>query len=136
MLIDSNQRINNHKTGFDILRSADATDFLSLKVFNTLQSVEKSMIRRQLSNYAVSSIRLNKHKSYFKVIVMLTGDISLNPGPVTAIDNNDMCETTSLFVTVISLLTGLNMKLVLTVIFQIVEARGACLKIGETILSI
>lgn len=135
MLIDSNQRINDHKTGFDILRSADATDFLSLKVFNTLQSVEKSMIRRQLSNYAVSSIRLNKHKSYFKVIVMLTGDISLNPGPITAIDN-DMCETTSLFVTVISLLTGLNIKRVLTVIFQIVEARGVCLKIGESILSI
>ena len=66
---------------------------------------------------------------------MLTGDISLNPGPITAIDN-DMCETTSLFVTVISLLTGLNIKRVLTVIFQIVEARGVCLKIGESILSI
>ena len=67
---------------------------------------------------------------------MLTGDISLNPGPITATDNNDMYETTSLFVTVISLLTGLNIKLVLTVIFQIVEARTVCLKIGESILSI
>ena len=35
--------MNKHKNGFDILRSADASVFRSLKVY-VLQSLEKTMI--------------------------------------------------------------------------------------------
>ena len=36
----------------------DISDFVSLKVYNALQSVEKTMVRRQLSNYTRSSIQV------------------------------------------------------------------------------
>ena len=49
------------------------------------------MIRRQLSNYALSSIRLNNYKSYFKFILMLAGDIN-SPGPITTVDKNKMWD--------------------------------------------
>lgn len=71
LLINLNKRINEHKKGFDVLRSADTSDLPSLKVFNVLQSVEKAMKQRQLSNYTLLSIYLNRSKSYFKVILML-----------------------------------------------------------------
>ena len=89
-MINLNKRINEHKKGFDVLRSADTSDLPSLKVFNVLQSVEKAMKQRQLSNYTLLSIYLNRSKSYFKVILMLAGDINLNLGPITMVDNYNM----------------------------------------------
>ena len=46
----------------DILRSADTSDFLSIKVFNALQLVENAMI---------SNAHLNRYMSYFNFILML-----------------------------------------------------------------
>lgn len=63
----------------------DISDFVSLKVYNALQSVEKTMVRRQLSNYTRSSIHLTCSRSYFKFIPILRGDINLNSEPITAI---------------------------------------------------
>lgn len=73
---------------FDILRRADASDFKLLKVFNALQSVEKTMIKPQLFNYTLSSI--HRYKSYFKLIFLLSRDINLNPRPISTIDDNIM----------------------------------------------
>ena len=39
-------------------------------------------------NYILSSINLNRYKSYFKFILVLAGDINLNPGKITMIDKN------------------------------------------------
>ena len=78
LLINSNKRINRHKIRFDILRSADRSDNLSLKVFNALESVEKTMIQGQVSNYTLPRICLNRYKSYFKFALMLAVDINLN----------------------------------------------------------
>ena len=43
LMINSSKRINEHKNGFDGLKSENASDFLSLKVFHPLQLVEKIM---------------------------------------------------------------------------------------------
>ena len=50
------------------------------------------MIRKQLSNNALSSVRLNSFKSYCQFILNVAGDINLNPVPVTRIANNNMCD--------------------------------------------
>ena len=99
---------------FGILRRADASDFKLLNVFNVLQSVEKTMIKPQLFIYTLSSIHLHRYKSYLKLIVMLGRDINLNPRPITTIDNNIMWDD----FTVIFLMTGLKIKLLLTMITQ------------------
>ena len=31
--------------------------------------------------YALSKVHLHKHKSYIRIILLLSGDINLNPGP-------------------------------------------------------
>ena len=46
LLINSNKGIIEPDGGFDILRSPDASDFLSVKILDALQSVEKAMIQK------------------------------------------------------------------------------------------
>lgn len=50
---------------------------MSLKVLNVIQLDGKTMIQRELSNYALSSTHLHKYKSYFQFIVMSTGYLNL-----------------------------------------------------------
>ena len=45
------------------------------------QAIEKSKITKFLSYYALSKVHLRKHKSYFGIILLLSGDININPGP-------------------------------------------------------
>ena len=70
--------LDQHYNGFDILISADRSAFLSLKIFNRSQSAEKSMTRRQLSNYALSSIRLNRYKSYSNIFKKFYSELATN----------------------------------------------------------
>ena len=46
-----------------------------------MQAIEKSKTTKFLSYYALPKIHLHKHKSYFKFILLLSGDINLDPGP-------------------------------------------------------
>ena len=48
------------------------------------------MKRKQLFNYTLSNVYLNKCKSFFKFILMLARDINLNPGSITTIHNSNM----------------------------------------------
>ena len=98
LLIRSDKGINKPKNKFDTLRSTHTSVFLSSKVFNVLRSVRKSMIWRQLSSYALSSIHLNRYNSCFKFILMSAGNINLNPGPITMIYNYNIIYRSSLFV--------------------------------------
>ena len=95
---------------------------MSIKVFKALQLVETAMIQIQLSNYALSNVRLNRFKSYFKFILMFARYINLNPGAINTIKIT--CGMTSLFATLIFLLTELNINLRLAVITQIVLISG------------
>ena len=46
-----------------------------------MQAIEKSKTMKFLSYYALSKVHLHKHQSYFRIILLLSGDINLNPGP-------------------------------------------------------
>ena len=46
-----------------------------------MQAIEKSKTTKFLSYYALPKIHLHKRKSYFKFILLLSGDINLDPGP-------------------------------------------------------
>ena len=46
-----------------------------------MQAIEKCKNAKFLSYYALSKVHLYKHKSYFRIILLLSGDINLNPGP-------------------------------------------------------
>ena len=56
-----------------------------LEIFNTdsylmIQAIEKSKLTKFLSYYTLTKVHSHKHKSYFRIILLLSGDINLNPG--------------------------------------------------------
>ena len=54
--------------------------------------IEKNILRKLLSQDALSKVHLNKYGSYFKFILLLSGDINLNPGPTARKRNDILCE--------------------------------------------
>ena len=50
-------------------------------IFCTLEQIEKKILRKRLSQDDLYKVNLNKYGSYFKFILLLPGDINLNPGP-------------------------------------------------------
>ena len=81
--------------GVDIFWSANTSDFLSIKLFITLQLVEKTIRWKQLSNYALSNDHVNRHKSYFKFNLVLGVYLNLIPGPVNMIYSSNIRDSIS-----------------------------------------
>ena len=54
-----------------------------------MSKLKKNILWKRLSQDALSKVHLNKYGSYFKFILLLSGDINLNPGP-TAPKRNDI----------------------------------------------
>ena len=40
------------------------------------------MLDKNLSLYALSKLKLRNHDSFFKYLLLLSGDVNLNPGPI------------------------------------------------------
>ncbi len=62
------KKIENHD--FFSSESISITKVLAAKVFN-----------EQLNLFCLSKMNYTKHKSFYKILLLLSGDISLNPGP-------------------------------------------------------
>ena len=69
---------------FQILKNENNEEFLIGRILPTLSLIEGSMLRKRLSQGTLSKVHLNNYVSYFKFILLLSGDINLDPGPITA----------------------------------------------------
>ena len=68
---------------FEVLKEQESRDIFNTDSYLMMQAIEKSETTKFLSYYALSEVHLHKHKSYFIIILLLSGDINLNPGPNT-----------------------------------------------------
>ena len=69
------------KIVFEVLKEQESRDIFNTDSYLRMQSIEKSETTKFSSYYALSKVDLHKHKSYFRIILLLSGDINLNPGP-------------------------------------------------------
>ena len=74
-------KINGIKTNFEVLERQDSPEVFHKDSYFVMQDIAKNETKKILSYYALSKIVLRKHKFYFKHILLLSGDINLNPGP-------------------------------------------------------
>ena len=88
LLINKSTGSDNRHFLFNTLKNENKEDFLTYSIFCTLEQIEKKILRKLLSQDALRKVHLNKYGSYFKFILLLSGDINLNPGP-TAPKRND-----------------------------------------------
>ena len=89
LLINKTTGSNNRHFFFNTLEKENKEEFLTYSTFCTLEQIEKNILRKRLSQDALSKVHLNKYGSYFKFILLLSGDINLNSGP-TAPKRNDI----------------------------------------------
>ena len=83
LLILFSYKINGIKTNFEVLERQDSREVFDKDSYFVMQDIAKNETKKILSYYALSKIVLRKHKFYFRYILLLSGDINLNPGPFT-----------------------------------------------------
>ena len=89
LLINKTTGSDNHHFFFNTLENENKEEFLTYSTFCTLERIETNILRKQLSQDALSKVHSDKYGSYFKFIPLLLGDINFNPGP-TAPKINDI----------------------------------------------
>ena len=77
---------------FNTLKNENKEEFLKGSTFLTFELTEKNILRKRLSQDALSRIHLNKYGSHLKFILLLLGDINLKPGPTTPKRNDILWE--------------------------------------------
>ena len=58
-----------------------------MNFFEILDVTKSSFLRCQLSYFALENFRLHRYVSFFMFILLLSGEININPGPTT-VNNN------------------------------------------------
>ena len=74
------QKFNKTKIIFEVLKEQEYRDIFNNDSYLMMHAIEKSKTTKFLPYYALSKIHLHKHKSYFRIIQLLSGDVNLNPG--------------------------------------------------------
>ena len=88
LLINKTTGSDNRHFFFNTLENENKEEFLTCTIFCALDQIEKNILQKRLSQDALSKVHLNQYGSYFKFILLLPGDINLNPGPTTPKRNN------------------------------------------------
>ena len=57
-------------------------ELFTIQYITTADVIRSNHIKNQSSLYALTKLKLSKHHSYFKYLLILSGDINLHPGPV------------------------------------------------------
>ena len=65
-----------------ICKTLGNQEFFTLESVLTGENLREVEIRHLLSLYALSKTKHTSHRSFFQFLIILSGDVSLNPGPV------------------------------------------------------
>ena len=57
-------------------------ELFTIQYITTVDVIRPNHIKNQSSLYALTKLKFSKHHSYFKYLLILSGDINLHPGPV------------------------------------------------------
>ena len=89
LLINQTTGSGNRHFFFNTLEKEIKEEFSRYRTFCTVEQIENKILRKRPFQDALSKVHLNKYGPYFKFILLLSGDINLNPGPTTP-KRNDM----------------------------------------------
>ena len=79
LLINKTSGSDNRHFFFNTLGNENKEEFLTYSTFCTLKQIKKYILRKRLSQDVLFKVHLNKYGSYFMFILLLSGDINLNP---------------------------------------------------------
>ena len=71
----------NSSDFFNDVRTCTRSEFFAFEVMNMCDDFQFLVTRMNSSFYSVSKLKYRNLNSYFHFLILLSGDISLNPGP-------------------------------------------------------
>ena len=71
----------NHSEVYDGIKICSQLHFFTYESIITCDNVETSCLHSDLVFFSISKIQYKNSNSYFNLLLLLSGDISLNPGP-------------------------------------------------------
>ena len=71
----------NHSEVYGSIKICSQLHFFTYESINTCDTVETSCLHSDLVFFSISKLQYKNSNSYFNLLLLLSGDISLNPGP-------------------------------------------------------
>ena len=71
----------NHSDVYDGIKICSQLHFFIYETINTCDNVETSCLHSDLVFFSISKLQYRNSNSYFNLLLLLSGDISLHPGP-------------------------------------------------------
>ena len=71
----------NHSEVYDGIKTCSQLHFFAYESVNTCDTVETSCLHSDFVFFSISKLQYRNSNSYFNLLLLLSGDISLNPGP-------------------------------------------------------
>ena len=71
----------NHSEVYDGIKICSQLHFFTYESINTCDNVETPCLHSDLVFFSISKLQYRNSNSYFNLLLLLSGDISLNPGP-------------------------------------------------------
>ena len=89
IFISFNLHMTNNRMDED-LHFCSRRDFFTHESINISNDINQAYLRGSLNFFTLSKLKFKNIPSFFKHILLLSGDISLNPGPIQSQLNNDI----------------------------------------------
>ena len=71
----------NHSKAYDGIKNCSQLRFFTYESINTRNNVETLCLHSDLVFFSISKLQYRNSSSYFNLLLLFSGDISLNPGP-------------------------------------------------------
>ena len=86
-------KINSYDTSlYEDLRLCSNKTFFSIETIKQCDQINNNHLWHNLLLSVITKFYFSNHSVYYKYIILLSGDISLNPGPVQTSYPNDICD--------------------------------------------
>ena len=82
----------NHSEVYDGIKIFSQLHFFTYESINICDNVETSCFHSDLVFFSISKLQYRNSNSYFSLLLLLSGDISLNPGPPHNNQLQPQCE--------------------------------------------
>ena len=71
----------NHSKVYDSIKTFSKLHFFTYESINRCDTVETSYLHSEFVFFSISKLQYRNSNSYFSLLLLLSGDITLNPGP-------------------------------------------------------
>ena len=90
IIVLAHDSLHIHKSKFSDLQNCQNIDFFEIESLHIINNIKCNFLTEKMTIFALDRLKFRNHSSFFKYLLLLSGDINLNPGPT-----NNPCKICS-----------------------------------------